>query len=584
MRSPRFLLIATVAVSGCGVPSPPADELASPTPANQARVGRITGTVEVPAYATGSAFVGAGKRLDTMSSGRPTALARVGADGRFALEGLPAGTYFLAAYIDGNMDGVPDRFAEPFVLWPETVTIAGATTVTGIVLRNFLNLADPTVRTPERQARVASLTAAAEAAFKAAAAANLPDAARPDRLLATVRIHIHEATQRWRFAADESTWAFVEEMLAAIPEWVAQALDGIDPLADRRGWQLLGYVRAADRAVLPYLLYVPPAYDPAEPMPLVLTLHPGGGTHWSGARMVQGLSSLADSGPDRDRAIWPPPPPGPMLVAVPLGDNRLGPMPWRRLGEANALHVLDAVTRAYTVDPDRVYLTGEGDGGRGAWDLGVRYPNRFAAILVGSGATDVARHFCMNLAHTPVRVIHGRDDAIIPVSHARAIVQEAAQYDAKWEYLEVDRGHEINDLCYGDGAAFTWFARHRRAAASPLIRFRSDRLAYNEGAGVVIDERGPAEGYMDVLVEWQSPGRVHIVTRNVAALTLVVPPGEPGPVAIECNGGPLRVEARPAAIALRATGDPATGLVWSAAPATAPVRHPLGPWARTPST
>ena len=45
------------------------------------------------------------------------------------------------------------------------------------------------------------------------------------------------------------------------------------------------------------------------------------------------------------------------------------------------LRAMDDVQRAYNVDKDRVYLTGLSMGGGGTWHLGLRYPDRFAAIV-----------------------------------------------------------------------------------------------------------------------------------------------------------------------------------------------------------
>ena len=51
--------------------------------------------------------------------------------------------------------------------------------------------------------------------------------------------------------------------------------------------------------------------------------------------------------------------------------------------------MLDEITRKYAVDLNRVYLTGLSMGGYGAWDLGLAYPEKFAALapICGGGVS-----------------------------------------------------------------------------------------------------------------------------------------------------------------------------------------------------
>ena len=52
------------------------------------------------------------------------------------------------------------------------------------------------------------------------------------------------------------------------------------------------------------------------------------------------------------------------------------------------LGILDETLAAYPVDSQRVYLTGLSMGGYGAWDLAVRFPERFAAVAPICGGGD----------------------------------------------------------------------------------------------------------------------------------------------------------------------------------------------------
>ena len=73
--------------------------------------------------------------------------------------------------------------------------------------------------------------------------------------------------------------------------------------------------------------------------------------------------------------------------------------------------MLDEVETAYTVDPNRVYLTGLSMGGYGTWSLACHQAERFAAIapICGGGPWYLADR----LKHTPVWAFHGDADGTV---------------------------------------------------------------------------------------------------------------------------------------------------------------------------
>ena len=52
------------------------------------------------------------------------------------------------------------------------------------------------------------------------------------------------------------------------------------------------------------------------------------------------------------------------------------------------LQILDDVQKNYPVDKSRIYLTGLSMGGYGSWDLAMRQPARFAAVVPICGGGD----------------------------------------------------------------------------------------------------------------------------------------------------------------------------------------------------
>ncbi len=128
-----------------------------------------------------------------------------------------------------------------------------------------------------------------------------------------------------------------------------------------------------DGTMRTYLLHAPPSYDVAEPMPLVIALHPYPGTGHDMSEMI-GLDAVAD----REG----------FLAAYPDGING-GFNAFVCCGEADDVGFLQALSahlvETWNVDPDRVYLTGISNGGDLSFRAAVEAPGVFAAIGAVSG-------------------------------------------------------------------------------------------------------------------------------------------------------------------------------------------------------
>jgi pimeloyl-ACP methyl ester carboxylesterase len=58
---------------------------------------------------------------------------------------------------------------------------------------------------------------------------------------------------------------------------------------------------------------------------------------------------------------------------------------WEEWGRMDALEVLELAKKELKTDPQRTYLTGHSMGGHGAWQVGVTFPDRFAAVAPSAG-------------------------------------------------------------------------------------------------------------------------------------------------------------------------------------------------------
>lgn len=105
--------------------------------------------------------------------------------------------------------------------------------------------------------------------------------------------------------------------------------------------------------------------------------------------------------------------------------------------------LVDSLTQEFSVDESRLYLSGCSMGGMGSYDLLARYPDKFAAAIVGCALSDVT--MAEQLAKTPMYICHGEADATIPVQDARNMAAALAALEtADYRYVEfAGRGHDF---------------------------------------------------------------------------------------------------------------------------------------------
>ena len=149
-----------------------------------------------------------------------------------------------------------------------------------------------------------------------------------------------------------------------------------------------------------YTVYVPRAYDPAEPMPLVLALH-GRGGNGRGMAYLSNFNELAE----REGII----------VVYPDGLNREWSYLDRGPDDVGFLtRLVDDVARDLAVDPQRVYVTGFSNGGFMTQRLACEAPDTFAAFAsVGATLSPNFVSLCEGAPAVPILLMHGTADPIV---------------------------------------------------------------------------------------------------------------------------------------------------------------------------
>jgi poly(3-hydroxybutyrate) depolymerase len=241
------------------------------------------------------------------------------------------------------------------------------------------------------------------------------------------------------------------------------------------------FFKDADRE-MPYHLYVPPSYDPQAGAPLVVALHGWGGNEdYFFAVVKDDLKSLCDrygyifvapmgysvSGWYGAPMAVPggPPPASGSQPARPLPPPQAGTpaeqLRERQLSEQDVLNVVALVRSEYKVDPDRVYLMGHSMGGFGAWYLGAKHADLWAAIAPMSGTTPSHDIDVETLAKLPVLVaVGGEELPTVAASKAKVDLLKAA--GGVTAYVEIEKGTHMSMIPPSVPQIFEFFSKHTK--------------------------------------------------------------------------------------------------------------------------
>jgi predicted peptidase len=172
----------------------------------------------------------------------------------------------------------------------------------------------------------------------------------------------------------------------------------------------------SEKARLDFLLYLPVNYgkDTQQKWPLIAYLH---GAHLRGTTlellMKEPLPQYVEKMVDF-----------PFIVVSPLGDG--GYEFWAKDQMIDPLFtLLEEIQSVYSIDSERIYLTGSDMGGNGVWAIGLHRPEYFAALAPIAGYAsypfEVPDNIC-NLKEVPVWAFHGERDQYVPAEVEQGLV------------------------------------------------------------------------------------------------------------------------------------------------------------------
>jgi len=347
--------------------------------------------------------------------------------------------------------------------------------------------------------------------------------------------------ERLKLAGTGDSWD-LQRRLAALRTKVEKLEGGVDPFAQTDGYQLRGYRSPLNGEMQLYSLYVPKNYNPDQSWPLVVMLHGAWSNHHLALRRVMGKPNERGEDDARAKRVMPALPEVPYLVVAPNGFET---MSYQGFAEDDVWRVISEVQALFHVDPERVYLTGLSMGGAGTMKLGLRYPDRFAAIapvcgFVGAltgveeeaGRPAVFRRLetCMsslpiaeNAFALPVKLMHGEADPVVPVKNSIALHDRLQELGYRVE-MEIYPGvdHAAWVPAYENARIFEWFSQFRRDPAPRKVIYKSGDPQGGSSYWTTIEEPERIREFAQIEAKADS-GVITVTTSNVQRFSLAVP-------------------------------------------------------------
>ncbi len=319
----------------------------------------------------------------------------------------------------------------------------------------FLRMADDESLTPEERV---SLAVSGWLVGSNAAVVKLP-----------VALSLHKV--RWLVieylnAADALSRAKVLEQFhseeGAVPSLVAQIVAHMKPPVEmsapadgKPGLYELEVPGLGQSPPVRFLVQLPPEYDPYRRYPAVVTLHGAGNTPeqqvdwWAGAWTEKGFRFGQATRQ------------GYIVVAPAWATDYQKDYEYSAREHSAVLDTLRDACRRFSIDTDRVFLSGHSMGGDAAWDIGLAHPDLWAGVIpVVAKADRYCAHYWPNAELVPYYFVCGELDGRKMIENARDLDRYLTRNYNCTVVEYQGRGHEhFSDEIQ---RLFDWMGRFRR--------------------------------------------------------------------------------------------------------------------------
>jgi len=269
------------------------------------------------------------------------------------------------------------------------------------------------------------------------------------------------------------------------------------------GPQDMTFFSSADESNQPYSIYIPENFDENKKYPLVVFLHGALSNHRLGLRRAFGEGN--QQGPEfgtpgfvpaetdlEVTRFYPELKSVDYLVAAPFARGTAG---YKGIPEQDVFDMLADIKSKFSIDEDRMYLTGLSMGGGGTLWVGLTRPDLWAAIApVCPAPPQGTDNLAMNAFNIPVHLFVGDRDRLMETSDAWEKNFKSNGVDVEY-VIYPGIAHNSWEYAYEDGFIFDWFAQFKRDRFPSEVKFTSSAFKYNKAYWVQFDNLTPGAQY-----------------------------------------------------------------------------------------
>ncbi|MGD2135865.1 MAG: prolyl oligopeptidase family serine peptidase [Gemmatimonadales bacterium] len=223
---------------------------------------------------------------------------------------------------------------------------------------------------------------------------------------------------------------------ARVRRLVEHAERGRDIIAEQHQFVRRAYRSSLDGTLQPYVVWIPPDFDPEERYPLLVFLHGSASTE----RNIIGARAGIPDG---------------FIALGPRGRGPSNAWSWDH-AQQDVAEAMQAVIDHYPIDADRIVLSGFSMGGYGVYRTYYETPNKFRALVVLSGSPNLANRWSGSdeypdftreeylrvFRDVPMFVFHGRRDRNVSYEATASFVEQLRAVGADVEFhVEEQTGH-----------------------------------------------------------------------------------------------------------------------------------------------
>lgn len=214
-------------------------------------------------------------------------------------------------------------------------------------------------------------------------------------------------------------------------------------------------------STMPYRLFIPAKYDKAMQYPLVIWLHGSGSVGVDNVKQISGASRLGTH-------IWTTPENQAKHPSFVVAPQLPRVMTWSSIRRPElsvdhrlVIEILESLKMEFSIDPGRVYITGQSMGGYGTWDLITKRPDLFAAAIPLCGGGNPAR--AAVLTKIPIWAFHGDSDTTVSVRESRKMIAAIKAAGGNPRYTEYKGvGHNVWVRAFQEPELVDWVFAQRK--------------------------------------------------------------------------------------------------------------------------